>query len=60
MISRGERTFIGAMIAQVTASIALFTGHLDGTQWITVIPFILAIYAGKSVGESYVTAREKK
>lgn len=59
MISRGERTFIGAMVAQVTASVALFTGHLDGAQWITVIPFILAIYAGKSVGESYVLKERK-
>lgn len=58
-IPRGERTFYGALLAQIVASVALFTGNLDGSQWITVIPIILTIYAGKSVTETYVT-KEKQ
>ena len=57
MVLDGYRTFGATFIAQLTASIALFTGHLDGTQWVTVIPLILAVYGTKSVGETWVKNR---
>lgn len=58
MIPVGHRTFYAAVAAQAVASVALFTGHIDGTQWITVIPTILAIYGAKSVGQTYVQGKE--
>ena len=54
MITPGQRTFIGAAVAQLTASIALFSRHLSGEQWVTAIALILAIYGGKSVAETYI------
>lgn len=50
----GNRTFWTAVFAQVASTIALFTGHLTGDQWVFVTPTLLAIYGGKSVAESYV------
>lgn len=54
VITPGHRTFFGASFAQLAATVALFTRHLTGEQWITIIPLILAIYGAKSVGETYV------
>lgn len=55
MISPGQRTFFGAMASQIVSSVALFTGHLSGEQWVTATGLILAIYGGKSIAETYVT-----
>ena len=54
MITPGQRTFFGAMAAQGVGSIALFTGHLSGDQWVTLILGLVAIYGAKSVSETYV------
>jgi len=58
VITPGQRTFIGAALAQITASVALFTRHLTGEQWVTAIALILAIYGGKSVAETYVQKKQ--
>jgi len=58
VITPGQRTFIGAAAAQITASVALFTGHLTGDQWVTAITLILFVYSGKSVAETYIQKKQ--
>ena len=57
MITPGQRTFYTGVFAQVASTLALFTGHLTGEQWVFVTPTLLAIYGGKSVAETYVKTK---
>lgn len=41
--------FIHAMGVQVIASVALFTGHLDGPTWVAASTIALGIYAAADV-----------
>jgi len=39
-----SRKFIAATVAQITATVGLFTGHLSGAEWITATGLILGIH----------------
>lgn len=45
---RGTK-FIHALSVQAIASVALFTGHLDGPTWVAASTIALGIYAAADV-----------
>jgi hypothetical protein len=44
-VNLSSTKFIHAMGVQVVASIALFTGHLDGATWVAASTIALGIYS---------------
>lgn len=37
--------------AFIAATVGLFTGHLDGNQWITAVTLVLGMYSAANVAE---------
>lgn len=50
--------YFQSMFAQAVASVALFTGHLDGGTWVAAMALALGIYAASNVAAQRVAATE--
>lgn len=46
--------FVHALLVQVVASVALFTGHLDGGTWVAASTIALGIYSIADVAQKKV------
>jgi hypothetical protein len=44
--------FLQASFAQLSGTVALFTGHLDAGGWITLTTMIFGMYSAASVTEN--------
>jgi hypothetical protein len=53
----GEARFILAMIATMVASVALFTHHLTGGEWVAIEGTILGLYTAHSICDDKIPDR---
>lgn len=49
-----SRKFVHALIVQLTAGVALFTGHMDGPTWVAASTLALGIYAAANIAHRKV------
>ena len=45
----GKRKFVTTLLVLLSSVVALFTGHLDQTAWVTVATLSLSIYSGANI-----------
>jgi hypothetical protein len=50
----GSTKFIHAIGVQVVATVALFTGHITGAEWIAASTIALAIYTAGDVAQKKI------
>lgn len=47
--------FVHALLVQLVASVALFTGHMDGSIWVAASTIALGIYSLADVAQKKIT-----
>lgn len=47
-----SRKFIAASFVQLVSTVALFSGHLSGAEWIAAASLALGIYGAANVAEA--------
>lgn len=55
----GSRKYILAGSGMLLSGVALFTGFIDGDQFVDIIPMIIAIYGAGNVAAYFTAAKGK-
>lgn len=55
MLNLSSTKFWHALLVQLVASVALFTGHMDGSTWVAASTIALGIYSLADVAQKRIT-----